>query len=76
VREPTVTPLQSLYLTDLLTLISAAERAGVRSARAAAWRTGLADDPLDDASLLRLERRLRAWIARQSGRGGGPRAAR
>jgi hypothetical protein len=75
VHEPTVTPLQSLYLTDLLTLVSAAERAGLRRARAAAWRTGLAADPLDDASLLRIERRLRAWIARQSGRAGGPRAA-
>jgi hypothetical protein len=64
VHEPAATPLQSLYLTDLLTLISAAERAGLRRARASAWRAALTAHPLDDASLLRLERRLRGWIAR------------
>lgn len=58
--------VESLYLSDLLTLISAAERAGLRRARASAWRHALTTDPLDDASLLRLERRLRSWITRQS----------
>jgi hypothetical protein len=58
--------MQSLYLTDLLTLISAAERAGLRRARASAWRATLTAEPLDDASLLRLERRLRSWIARHT----------
>ena len=65
VRE-TATPVQSLYLADLLTLISAAERAGLRRARASAWREWLTAEPLDDASLLRFERRLRGWITRQS----------
>jgi hypothetical protein len=59
-------PVHSLYLADLLTLISAAERAGLRRARASAWRAGLTAELLDDASLLRFERRLRGWIARQS----------
>jgi hypothetical protein len=58
--------MQSLYLTDLLILISAAERAGLRRARASAWRATLTAEPLDDASLLRLERRLRSWIARHT----------
>jgi hypothetical protein len=61
-----MSPVQSLYLADLLTLISAAERAGLRRARASAWRATLTTEPLDDASLLRLERRLRAWIARHT----------
>jgi hypothetical protein len=65
VREA-ATPVQSLYLADLLTLISAAERAGLRRARASAWREWLTTEPLDDASLLRFERRLRGWITRQS----------
>ena len=66
VHEAATSPVQSLYLTDLLTLISAAERAGLRRARASAWRATLTTEPLDDASLLRLERRLRGWIARQT----------
>jgi hypothetical protein len=61
-----VTSVQSLYLADLLTLISAAERAGLRRARASAWRDRLTAEMVDDASLLRLERRLRGWIARQT----------
>jgi hypothetical protein len=72
VHEPVVTPVRSLYLADLLTLISAAERAGLRRTRATAWRARLAAGVLDDASLLRLERRLREWVARQPAR---PRAA-
>jgi hypothetical protein len=66
VHEPAVSRVQSLYLADLLTLISAAERAGLRRARASAWRATLTTESLDDASLLRLERRLRAWIARHT----------
>jgi hypothetical protein len=69
------TPLRSLYLVDLLTLISAAERAGLRHARAMAWRARLAASPADDALLEQLERRLRGWIAGHSSRP-GPRAAR
>jgi hypothetical protein len=66
VQGPGTSPVQSLYLADLLTLISAAERAGLRRARASAWRATLTSEPMDDASLLRLERRLRAWIARHT----------
>ncbi|MFL5605500.1 MAG: hypothetical protein ACJ8AD_03560 [Gemmatimonadaceae bacterium] len=66
VHEPAASPVHSLYLSDLLTLISAAERAGLRRARASAWRAALTSEPLDDASLLRLERRLRGWIARHT----------
>jgi hypothetical protein len=65
VREPTASPVHSLYLADLLTLVDAAERAGLRPPRAAAWRARLATMPADDALLLRLESRLRGWIARQ-----------
>jgi hypothetical protein len=65
VDEPAAAPLRSPYLADLLTLISAAERTGLRRARAAAWRARLAASESDDATLLRLERRLRTWIARQ-----------
>jgi hypothetical protein len=65
-QGPATSPVQSLYLADLLTLISAAERAGLRRARASAWRATLTAEPMDDASLLRLERRLRAWIARHT----------
>jgi len=65
VHEPAATPVRSLYLTDLLTLVAAAERAGLRARRAAAWRARLAAAPGDDGQLLRLERRLRGWIIRQ-----------
>ena len=65
VHEP-VPAVRSLYLADLLTLVAAAERAGLRPRRAAAWRVRLAASPLDDAQLLRLESRLRGWIARHS----------
>jgi hypothetical protein len=68
VREPAAGPVRSLYLADLLTLVAAAERAGLRASRAAAWRAQLATTPADDTMLLRLESRLRGWIARQSTR--------
>jgi hypothetical protein len=74
VHEPAAAAVRSLYLADLLTLIAAAERAGLRHTRAVRWRAGLAAAPPDDAQLLRLETRLRGWVARQPGRG-GPRAA-
>jgi hypothetical protein len=61
-------PVRSLYLADLLTLVAAAERAGLRAPRAAAWRARLVAMPADDALLLRLESRLRGWIARQTSR--------
>lgn len=57
--------LRSLYLDDLLALISAAERAGLRQLRAAAWRAQLAAAVPDDETLLHYESRLRAWLARQ-----------
>lgn len=65
VREPSPSPAQSLYLHDFLALVAAAERAGLRASRAEAWRGRLASTPPDDARLLRLEARLRGWIARQ-----------
>jgi hypothetical protein len=68
VSEPSPSPVRSLYLTDLLTLVAAAERAGVRRRRAAAWRSRLAAVPVDDAMLLRFENRLRGWIVRQTSR--------
>jgi hypothetical protein len=67
VHEP-VSPVRSLYLADLLTLVAAAERAGLRAARGAAWRARLAAMPADDALLLRFEGRLRGWIVRQTSR--------
>jgi len=68
VHEPKSGSIRSLYLADLLTLVAAAERAGLRSARAASWRARLVAMPGDDAMLLRLESRLRGWIARQTSR--------
>jgi hypothetical protein len=65
VHEPT-TPVRSHYLNDFLTLVTAAERAGLRARRASAWRGRLAATPVDDALLLRFERRLRGWLARQT----------
>jgi hypothetical protein len=68
VHEPALRPVRSLYLADFLTLVAAAERAGLRKRRAAAWRAHLAATPADDAQLLRFESRLRGWIARQGSR--------
>jgi hypothetical protein len=65
VQETTALPARSPYVADLLTLISAAERAGLRRARADAWRSRLTRSRVDDEGLLLLERRLRGWIARQ-----------
>jgi hypothetical protein len=66
VHEPSLRPVRSRYLADFLTLVAAAERAGLRATRAAAWRAQLAASPADDVQLLRLENRLRGWIARQT----------
>jgi hypothetical protein len=71
VHEPAVTPVRSLYVADLLNLISAAERTGLRRARAMAWRARLAAAPPDDALLLRFESRLRGWITRHPMSGAG-----
>ena len=64
IHEPAVRPARSPYLSDLLTLVAAAERVGLRAVRAAAWRRHLATLPADDALVLRLESRLRGWVAR------------
>jgi hypothetical protein len=68
VHEPAESPVRSLYLTDLLTLIGAAERAGLRSTRARRWKARLATRPPDDALLVRYESRLRQWIVRHQPR--------
>ena len=68
VHEPAPTAVRSLYLADLLSLVGAAERAGLRARRASAWRARLAVMPVDDVQLLAFESRLRGWIARQRSR--------
>ena len=64
VSEPAVTRQQSMYVSDLLNLVSAAERIGLRIRRAERWRHQLADSPPDEHRLVMLERRLRDWIVR------------
>ena len=64
VREPAVSPSHAMYLGDLLNLVGAAERIGLRPARAARWREELHGRPFDDRELVQLERRLRDWIVR------------
>ena len=64
VHEPAATPTRSPYLSDLLALVAAAERVGLRAGRAAAWRRHLATLPVGDELVLRLESRLRGWVAR------------
>jgi hypothetical protein len=68
VGEPAIAASQSMYLSDLLNLVSAAERVGLRGARAARWRRRLAESRYDDAMLVQLERRLRDWIVRHQPR--------
>lgn len=65
IHEPAARPARSPYLSDLLTLVAAAERVGLRAVRAAAWRRHLATLQADDALVLRLESRLRGWVARR-----------
>lgn len=64
VREPAVSASHAMYLGDLLNLVAAAERLGLRPARATTWRRHLHDTPYDDRVLVQLERRLRDWIVR------------
>jgi hypothetical protein len=67
VREPVVPPVspsQAMYLGDLLNLVAAAERIGLRPARAARWRRHLHDTSYEDRELVQFERRLRDWIVR------------
>jgi hypothetical protein len=64
VREAAVSRSQSMYVYDLLNLVSAAERIGLRAARGARWREQLAGSAPDERRLVLLERRLRDWIVR------------
>lgn len=64
VSEPTVSASHAMYLGDLLNLVAAAERLGLRPSRAARWRRHLHDTPYEDRVLVQLERRLRDWIVR------------
>ena len=64
VREPAVSASHAMYLGDLLNLVAAAERIGLRPVRAARWREQLHDRSFEDRELVQLERRLRDWIAR------------
>jgi hypothetical protein len=75
VREPAVSSSHAMYLGDLLNLVAAAERIGLRPSRAARWRRHLHDTPYEDRVLVQLERRLRDWIVRhQTHRGALTRA--
>ena len=64
VREPAASSSHAMYLGDLLNLVSAAERIGLRPARAARWRRHLHDASYEDRMLVQFERRLRDWIVR------------
>jgi hypothetical protein len=68
VREALPSSSHAMYLGDLLNLVSAAERIGLRPTRAARWRDHLHDAPYDDRVLVQLERRLRDWIVRHQTR--------
>lgn len=68
IHEPAPRPARSQYLADFFTLVAAAERAGLRAPRAAAWRERLTAVPADDVQLLRFENRLRGWLVRQTSR--------
>ena len=75
VREPVGSPSHAMYLGDLLNLVAAAERIGLRPSRAARWRRHLHDTSYEDRVLVQLERRLRDWIVRhQTNRGALARA--
>jgi hypothetical protein len=49
-------------IADLCALITRAERAGLRSSRAARWREIVTSGALSKETLLKCERRLRLWI--------------
>lgn len=57
--------LRSALEADLLRLIAGAEELGVRRPRVARWCDALRATALPTATLIRVERRLRAWIARR-----------
>jgi hypothetical protein len=61
-------PFPSEIVRDLLHLVGLAVHAGLRPARAAAWRGQLLRAPTSPDVLVRCERRLRAWLRRHSGR--------
>ena len=66
VHEPArAHPAPSPLIDDLASLLSAAERVGLRASRARRWRAGLAAAPPAETQLLQLEQRLRRWVARQ-----------
>ena len=52
----------SAIVADLCSLITRAERAGLRPSRAARWRRLVADGSLPHETLVRCERRLRLWV--------------
>ncbi len=64
VKEPAVSASHAMYLGDLLNLVAAAQRLGLRPSRAARWRQHLHNTPYEDRVLVQLERRLRDWIVR------------
>ena len=68
VREAGVSRIESMYVHDLLNLVNAAERIGLRPARGARWRERLAASPPEEQQLVLLERRLRDWIVRHQTR--------
>jgi hypothetical protein len=60
-------PLQrrANIVMDLIRLLKSAERAGLRAIRGQRWRAQLLVSEFDEALLTEIERRLRAWVARQ-----------
>ena len=72
VRAARSTPNASMtnpVVADLLSLITRAERAGLRAKRATRWRDVVASGALSSEALLRCERRLRLWIHAPKRRG-------
>ena len=67
-RPSVVSASHAMYLGDLLNLVAAAERMGLRPTRAARWRRHLHDTSYEDRVLVQLERRLRDWIVRHQTR--------
>lgn len=74
-RHPPVTravhedPLQrhAMIVTDLIRLLSAAERVGMRGQRSQRWKAQLLVAGYPEEKLLAVEGRLRAWVARRGG---------
>jgi hypothetical protein len=61
-------PLQrhATVVTDLLRLVAAAERTGLRTQRGQRWRARLLAETFTEKQLLAWERRLRSWTTRQA----------